>query len=46
MAVVVLGNKSREVEHMLPFDVHPISYVKREQELVNVYNAVDLFVTP
>lgn len=46
LAVVVMGNKAKDVEHMLPFDVYPVSYISREKELVNVYNAVDLFVTP
>ncbi|KAA6318807.1 hypothetical protein EZS27_031225, partial [termite gut metagenome] len=30
----------------LPFNVHPLPFTGKENELVNVYNAVDVYVTP
>ncbi|KAA6306868.1 hypothetical protein EZS27_041469, partial [termite gut metagenome] len=29
-----------------PFKVHPLPFTNKEHELVSVYNAVDLYVTP
>lgn len=46
MAVVAFGNQSQQLESLLPFPVYPLNYVKNERDLVDVYNAVDLFVTP
>ena len=31
---------------MLPFKVYPLDFVQDEHQLVDIYNAVDLFVTP
>lgn len=46
MGVVVFGNQSEQLATMLPFKVYPLNYVSNEHELVNIYNAVDLYVTP
>lgn len=46
IGVVVLGENSDKVKSMLPFDVYPVSYVSSQTELVRLYNAVDLYVTP
>lgn len=46
LGVVVFGNHSQQLEHMLPFKVYPLNFVSNEHELVDIYNAVDLFVTP
>lgn len=46
LGVVVFGNQSTQLESMLPFQVFPQNYVSDEKELVNIYNAVDLYVTP
>ncbi len=46
LGVVVFGNQSQQLANLLPFRVYPLDYVKNEHELVNIYNAVDLFVTP
>lgn len=46
LGVAVFGNQSTELEHLLPFRVYPLNYVSNEQQLVDIYNAVDLFVTP
>lgn len=46
LGVVVFGNQSMQLEQMLPFRVYPLNFVSNEHELVDIYNAVDLFVTP
>lgn len=46
IGVVVLGGQSDVVQSMLPFPVFPISYVSDQQQIVNLYNAVDMYVTP
>ena len=45
-AVVVLGSKSDSVKQMLPFPVFTMDYISGEQDIMELYNAVDLFVTP
>lgn len=46
LGVVAFGNQSQQLQSLLPFPVYPLNYVSNEHDLVNVYNAVDLFVTP
>ena len=46
LSVVVFGNQSTQLEQMLPFRVYPLNFVSNEHELVDIYNAVNLFVTP
>ena len=46
MAVVTFGKQSTQLAEMLPFKVYPLDYVNNEHRLVDMYNAVDLFVTP
>ena len=46
MAVVTFGRQSAQLAEMLPFKVYPLDYVNNEHRLVDMYNAVDLFVTP
>ena len=46
LGVVVFGNQSGHLENLLPFKVYPLNYVRDEHRLVDIYNAVDLFVTP
>lgn len=44
--VVVFGNQSQQLQDLIPFRVYPLPYIKNEHELVDIYNAVDLFVIP
>ena len=44
--VVVYGKESEQLKPLVPFEVYPLNYISSEKELVDVYNAVDLFVTP
>jgi glycosyltransferase involved in cell wall biosynthesis len=46
LGVVVFGNNSQKLQALLPFTVYPLGYVKEEEKLAAVYNAVDSFVTP
>ena len=46
LGLVVLGSHSEKVESLIPFDVYPINYLSNENEVMEMYNAVDLFVTP
>lgn len=46
LAVVVFGKQSQQLAALLPFKVYPLDFVHDEHQLVDIYNAVDLFVTP
>lgn len=46
LAVVAFGKQSQQLTNLLPFPVYALDYVSNEHDLVNIYNAVDLFVTP
>ena len=46
LGIVAFGNQSKQLEAALPFRVYPLDFVKDEHRLVDIYNAVDLYVTP
>ena len=46
LAVVAFGKQSGQLADLLPFKVYPLDFVQDEHQLVDIYNAVDLFVTP
>ena len=46
LGVVAFGNHSQQLEKLLPFKVYPLDFVNNEHQLVDIYNSVDLFVTP
>lgn len=46
LGVVVFGSQSQQLAAQLPFKVYPLDYVSSEHDMVNIYNAVDLFVIP
>lgn len=46
LGVVVLGKQSELYASLFPFPIYPMDYVSNEKELVDIYNAVDLYVTP
>ncbi|MGL4851362.1 MAG: glycosyltransferase family 4 protein [Phocaeicola sp.] len=45
-AIVVFGKESAACTSLFPFPVFSLNYIHTEKELVDLYNAVDLFVTP
>ena len=46
LGVVVLGSQAEQYTSLFPFPIYTINYVSNEKELVDIYNAVDLYVTP
>ena len=46
LGVVVLGGDADSVKSALPLPVYPVNYLSNEAEIAELYNAVDLFVTP
>ena len=46
LGIVVYGKDSEQLKPLVPFQVYPLNYISSEKELIDVYNAVDLFVTP
>ena len=46
LGVVVLGKESKQYNELFPFSVYSLNYVNTEKELAEIYNAVDLYVTP
>ncbi|WP_300729092.1 glycosyltransferase family 4 protein [uncultured Bacteroides sp.] len=46
LGVVVLGSQAEQYASLFPFPIYQMNYVSTEKELVDIYNAVDLYVTP
>lgn len=46
LGVVVFGSQSQQLANLLPFKVYPLDFVSDEHRLTDIYNAVDIFVTP
>ena len=46
LSVVVFGNQSETLQHSIPFRIFPMNFINNDHDLVNLYNAVDLYVTP
>ena len=46
IALVVMGQKSEELQKLLPLPVYSMGYVTDDHQLAHIYNAVDAFVTP
>lgn len=46
LGVVVFGRQSEYLEKLIPFKVYPLDYISKNCDLINIYNAVDLYVTP
>ena len=46
LGVVVYGKNSECLKPLIPFQVYALDYISNEKDLVNIYNAVDLYVTP
>ena len=46
LGVVVYGKNSEQLKPLIPFHVFPLDFISTEKDLVNIYNAVDLYVTP
>ncbi len=46
LGVVVLGGDAASVKEALPLPVYTVNYLSSEDEIAQLYNAADLFVTP
>ncbi len=46
LGVVAFGNQSKQLENLLPLKVYALPYVMDEHQLIDIYNAVDIYVTP
>lgn len=46
IVIMVVGGDSTKIQGQLPMDIKSIRYVREEQQMVNLYNAADLYVTP
>ena len=44
--IVVFGNNADELQTLLPFPVYSLGYMHGEREMVDVYNAVDMYAIP
>ncbi|MBP5375446.1 MAG: glycosyltransferase family 4 protein [Bacteroidaceae bacterium] len=44
--IVVVGGEAESIRHKVPFNIFPVRYVSDPQKMVQLYNAVDLYVTP
>ncbi len=46
LGVVSMGKEAQLLEALISFPVYNMDYVRDEKKLVDIYNAVDLYVTP
>jgi len=46
VGIVMLGGHAEDFEGQFPLPMYPLGYVSDERMIVNVYNSVDVFVTP
>lgn len=46
ISLVVFGAQSDVIKDAVPFCVYPLNYLSNTEEITNLYNAVDVFVTP
>ena len=46
LGVALLGQQTEQFVSLFPFPIYNMKYVSSEKELVDIYNAVDLYVTP
>lgn len=46
LAFVAIGQRTDALQQILPFNVYSMGYVSEDRQLAQIYNAVDVFVTP
>lgn len=46
LGIVIVGRQAEQMRHMFPFTVYPIDYTTDERRMAQLYNAVNVFVTP
>ena len=46
LLIVVFGGNSEEIAALLPYPVYHVGYIRDAEKMIDLYNAVDLFVIP
>lgn len=46
LGIVVFGKQTEQISNLIPFPIYSMDYISAEKQLANIYNAVDLYVTP
>lgn len=46
LGIVVVGNHAQDLQGLFPFPLHSLDYIHGEQEMAQLYTAVDTFITP
>ena len=46
LALVVVGEMAEDVAERMPLPIYTLNYIEEEQDMAELYRAVDLFVTP
>jgi glycosyltransferase involved in cell wall biosynthesis len=46
IAVVVLGGQADGIASQIPFPVYPVGFMNNQKDIAEIYNAVDLYVSP
>jgi glycosyltransferase involved in cell wall biosynthesis len=46
ISIIVVGGDSAKIQNQIPFTIKSVSYVKQEEQMVELYNAADIYVTP
>lgn len=46
IGLVIFGNDSEKYNQYLSFPIFPLNYVNNEKTIIDIYNAVDVYVTP
>lgn len=46
LGIIAVGKDSEQIQQMFPYPVYTTGYVTNEKQMVNLYNAADLFVIP
>ena len=44
--VIILGKNSDQIQLQIPFKTHAIGYISDENKIIDIYNAIDVYVTP
>ncbi len=45
LELVIFGKSDREMQELFPVKVHQIPYITSEQEMIQLYNTADLYIT-
>lgn len=46
LSIVIMGKKTTESTSLFPFPIYNMGYVSEQKKMIEIYNAVDLYVTP